>query len=262
MILLLSGCLTLDFMFFSGPSESTGPIEPELVDPANIEEVAFPTSDGLELRGAWAHQPDPEAPVLVYFHGKGGDIASNWNHRVEPLYALGYTVFVFDYRGYGASDGEQDGGGITEEDGLAALRYVTATTGKAPEELYWYALSLGGAVALHTTDDFPARAMVLESVFASADFMLDSSVLLDLPPAWFVEDDVDNVEAIRLAQAPVFVIHGLADDFVDPRSGRMLYDAAPPPRELWQPEGVGHADLVELLPDAFEERIPAFYDRY
>lgn len=263
MILFLSGCMTLDFMFYGGETvEGDYVIENEQVPDALLERDAFQTADGLVLQGAWAWQEDPGADVVVYFHGKGASLPSVWTHRVEPLWALGYTVYVFDYRGYGLSEGEQVGAGILEEDGLAAVQHVVEVTGRPAEELYWYALSLGGAVASHTTDEVPSRAIVLESVFAGTDHMVDGSLLLDMPDSWFVADPADNAAAIAEAQAPVFVIHGLADDFVDPSSGLLMYEAAPEPKELWRPEGVKHSDLVEMLPEAFAERVSTFYGRY
>lgn len=259
-LLALGGCMTLDFMFYGGDARDTPYVlESELIPAANIERDSFLTADGLELQGAWAWQDDPEADVVVYFHGKGRDIEGQFTHRVEPLWSLGYSVYIFDYRGYGLSEGSQEGQGILEEDGLAAVEHVIEVTGREPEELYWYGLSLGGAVASHTTDELPARALVLESVFAGTDYMVDGSIQLDLPDSWFVGATADNAEALRQAQAPVYVIHGLADDFVDPSSGLVLFDAAPEPKQLWRPEGVGHDDLVEQLPEAFAENVGTFF---
>lgn len=259
MILLLSGCLTLDFMFFSGPSLDAYDLPIEAVPPELVEPVTFETADGLVLHGVWADQDDDGAETLVFFHGKSSPLETVWP-RVERFWSLGYQVFTMDYRGYGMSEGSQEGAGILEEDGLAGIEHVLTRTGKDPEEVFWYALSLGGSVALHTHDEVPNRGLILESVFAGTDYMLDDTTLLDLPPSWFMAVDVDNVAAIRDASSPVLVIHGLADDFVDPMSGELLYEAAPEPKELWQPEGVGHADLPEVDPEAFDSRIPAFYD--
>ncbi len=61
---------------------------------------------------------------------------------------------------------------------------------------------------------------------------------------------------------PVFLVHGLADDFIDPRSSNLLFNAASEPRELWQPEGVNHADLFEVLPDDYRSRTSAFFDKW
>lgn len=258
-LLTLAGCLTLDPLFFSGTSTDAYALEPDLVPWDAIEYTTFRTEDDLELWGAWAHQPDPDADVLVYFHGKSGDIDLHWKHRVEPLWALGFEVFVFDYRGYGRSEGNQDGLGILTLDGVAAIDEVVRATGKPPEDLYWYGLSLGGAVATHTSAQRPARAITIESTFASAEQMLDSAVQLDLPAVWFVETAADNVAAVRNVTAPLYIIHGLADDFVDPNSGVLLFEAAPQPKSLWQPEGVDHGNLAEVMPQAFADNLTAFY---
>jgi hypothetical protein len=262
MILTLAACVTLDPLFFGGSTTDAYALDAEIVPEEAIRFETFRTDDDLELWGVWALQDDPDADVVIYFHGRSANLDEHFVHRVEPLWSLGYSVFAFDYRGYGRSEGEQEGAGILELDGQAAVDHVVATTGRAPEDLYWYGLSLGGAVVAHTTDERPARAIVMESTFASADHMLDTSTLLDLPPGWFVDTAADNVEAIRAAQSPVFIVHGLADDFVDPSSAALLFDAAPEPKSLWTPAGIDHSNLAERLPDAFAERIPAFYEAH
>ncbi|MCB9674662.1 MAG: alpha/beta hydrolase [Alphaproteobacteria bacterium] len=258
MILLLSGCLTLDFMFFDTRPVDAYTIENDLVPAERIEPVTFESTDGTRLQGVWAHQAEPGRPVAIYFHGTSSNIETDWE-RVEFYWTWGYEVFVFDYRGYGASEGEASAAGVLEEDGLAAVRYVSETTGLAPEDIVWVCLSLGAAVATHTSDEIGAKAIVLQSMFASADEIIDDATMLDLPAGWvFASPDLDNVAAIPHVTAPVLIVHGLADDFIDPASGPELYEAAPEPKALWQPEGVGHADVHELLPEEFTRRALEF----
>ena len=102
---------------------------------------------------------------------------------------------------------------------------------------------------------------------------------LPVPPGFTVSTDVctyyyDNGRrypselkaqvnaAIRKTEAPILIVHGLDDDFVIPESAPLLYDAAPGPAELWQPEGVGHSDLWEVKPEAYQERAFDWFDRF
>lgn len=257
-LLLCTGCMSLDFMFLDAPKTDAYDLSSDLIDSALVDEVSFETADGVRLSGVWARQADP-SPPLIYFHGTSGHIGDNWD-RAEYYWGWGtHDVFLFDYRGFGTSDGDPSFEGVFEEDGRAAAAYVSEATGTEPGAIPWVALSLGVGVSLHTNDEVDAASLVLQSGFASSDFLVDDSTALDLPMGWFFEAPYDNVEAMTHTRSPVFVVHGLADDFIRPESGELLFEAAPGERELWQPEGVGHADLFELRPDEFRDRVGAFW---
>ena len=255
MILALAGCTTFDWAVFSPTRVDTYALDFGV--PAElVEEVTFDSTDGTRLAGAWAHQ-DPLAPPLIFFHGNAGNLDS-YADRVGAYWSWGtWDVFVFDYRCFGRSEGECDTA-VLEEDGLAAVRFVSESTGVAPEEIPWLSLSLGSSVAVHTNDEIRARAIVLESMFASADAVLDDSVGLDLPSGWFFEEQYDNLGPIAELQDPVLLIHGRDDDFIPPDHVVALYAAAPDPKSLWRPDGVGHADVLEVLPDRYRERVESW----
>ena len=262
-LLLLSGCvLPLDSQFFSPTVDTEDYVFPDGVVPATaLEEVTFESTDGTLLYGVWAHQ-SPSKPPMIFFHGNSGDLVSNFD-RVEAYYAWGkYDVFMADYRGYGRSEGSCSYDGIMEQDGAAIVDYVSTTTGVAPEDIPWIGHSLGGAVAIHTNDSVAAQSVVLESTFGSAQELLDDTTNTSLPSGWFFTDPFDNIAAIANITSPVFIIHGLADTFIPPINGQNLYNAAPDPKELWQPEGVGHSDSITLIPDDYRQRVLAFQAQY
>lgn len=255
---LASACMSLDSLVAPGDHLDAYDLPTDVI-PADLQEiVSFKSSDGATLYGMWAHQETPKPP-LIWIHGNGGSFQADFE-RVEFYWGWqDYDVFALDYRGYGMSDEPATRDGILEEDGLAAVQYVSDTTGVAPEDIPWVALSLGAAVAAHTSDEIPSRGIVLESMFASTDRLLDEGSGLDLPTGWFFTDEWNNVEAVSHSISPVFVIHGLADDFVDPKFGREVYAAAPDPKQLWQPPGVNHSDSIDVVPDEYTQRVKAFY---
>ena len=75
-----------------------------------FEDVFLTASDGTGLHG-W-YVPGDGPATLVWFHGNAGNIS----HRVENLLQLnrhlGVSVFIFDYRGYGRSDGKPSESGL------------------------------------------------------------------------------------------------------------------------------------------------------
>lgn len=255
-----SGCLNLDGLFLAAPTVDAYDLSSEVIPEEAWEVVSLPSTDGTRLSGVWAHRED--RPPLIYLHGINNHIATaSTKARLELYWSLGtHDVFAIDYRGFGTSEGEPDRDGVLEEDGLAAVRYVAETTGYAPDEIVWVALSLGGAVAIHTADEIDARGIVLENVFPSEEDLGDDGVGLDLPASWFFEETWDNLSEAPAVQAPTFVIHGLADDFIDPAYAPRLHDALPDPSFLWQPEGVNHDDIHEVMPEAYGEALSRFFD--
>ncbi len=245
--------MSLDYLFLDTPQTKEYDISTEIIDADLIEPVTFEAEDGTVLYGYWAHQPVP-SPPLIFFHGNGGHIGDNWD-RVEYLWQWNtHDVFVFDYREFGMSEGKATFEGVMEQDGMAAVDHVRSWTLAEPEEIAWVAISLGGAVAIHTLDEVGAQALVMESTFATADYLLDDGTGLDLPTGWFFKGPYDNVAEIEHITAPILIIHGLEDDFINPKSAELLFEAAPQPKEIWQPKGVGHSDLYEVRPEEFEER--------
>jgi fermentation-respiration switch protein FrsA (DUF1100 family) len=254
---LLLGCAGLDGFFFNPRRVDAYDLSSDVLPAEQVEEVSFTSLDGTTLYGAWIHQPEP-APILIYFHGNDSDLSAYWD-RMELQYSWGFDTFIFDYRCYGRSEGECSYDGVLEQDGLAAVQYVADTTGVAPSEMVWWGHSLGGSAIIHTNDEIEAAAVMIESTFASANDIGDDAIGLDLPVGWFFRDDFDNVAEIPNVQSPIFIIHGLGDDYILTEYANKLYNAAPDPKALWQPDGCGHSTCPSLLGDEFRDRALGFY---
>lgn len=260
---LLSGsCMNLDWAMLGGDPVDAYDLPLQAVPPEAVEWVQFETADGRTLHGVWAHQ-DPPAPPLIWFHGNGSHLGTEdyWG-RVEFLWALGtHDIFAFDYRGYGLSSGPADAG-MLYYDGDAAAEFVATSRGVPLESVPWVALSLGASVAVHTSTRVPSQSITTLDLFYSAQRASGDATLLDLPEGWLFSETIDNGAAMAQVQAPVFIIHGLADDYVDPDYALDLYARAPDPKELWRPEGVGHAEIEERLPEEYAQRLGEWLSRW
>lgn len=253
-LLSQAACMSLDGLIIPARPTDAYELNAERVPSDALELVTFTAADGQELHGLWARQPSA-APPLIFFHGNGGNI-DHYIGRVDALWDWGtHDVFTFDYRGFGRSPGPPTRDGILLEDGLAAVNYVAETTGVDPARIPWVSLSLGSAVAVHTSPQIDAAVIVVESMFPSARALGNDGVGLDLPEGWFFRESWDNLAAISRAAAPVLVIHGTEDTFIDSRYALDVYEAAPQPKALWQPEGVGHSDLHQVDPDGWRTQV-------
>jgi len=176
----------------------------------------------------------PGAPVILFFHGNGGNIS----HRIQKIryfLKMGASVLIFDYRGYGASSGRPDERG-TYRDGEAAAQAALAEAGGDPDRVAYYGESLGCAVALETALRLPPRALILDSPFSSTAAM-GALIFPWLPTRWIVLNRYDNLGKINALSAPLLLLHSPDDDVIPFSMGRAVYEAAPSPKRFVETRG-------------------------
>lgn len=128
-------------------------------------EAKFVADDGVQLHGRFYDLPDPQA-IVLFCHGNAGSVAE-WSEVAERLCNQHHVaVLVFDYRGYGQSEGKADEQGILR-DARAARRWLARHTGVAETDIVLMGRSLGGAVAVDLAAEDGARGLVLVSTFSS-----------------------------------------------------------------------------------------------
>lgn len=253
LLLTLLGCMKMDSFFFNPQRVGAYSLESDVIPAANLEEVTFPSGD-LTLYGVWAHQDDPGgAPVLLYFHGNTRNI-DEYMGQVEVYWSLGYETFIFDYRGFGKSEGDAEITGILA-DGAAAVAYVEATTGLSHEQIPYLGLSLGGSVAVHTAGTLPPSVLITEDMFASGQKLINDGSGMDLPDGWMLEEEWDNAAAAAEVTVPYLVVHGDSDTFIQPSHAEAVYAAANDPKRLWLVPGANHAEAPFVAPDEYRETI-------
>jgi fermentation-respiration switch protein FrsA (DUF1100 family) len=218
-----------------------------------LEEVSLTTTDGVRLE-AW-YWPGERPATLVIFHGNGG----HRGHRlewVEALHALGWGVFILDYRGYGGSEGSPSEDGLYH-DAEAALAWLKSHTVAKQSKIVLFGESLGGGVAVEMARRHPPAALLLQSAFSSA-IDVGKSAYPFLPVSALMRDRFENVTKIGEVQCPLLMIHGNNDSIVPMRFGRKLFDAANEPKKWYEVEGAGHNDLLWVGGDAYFEHVHGF----
>lgn len=256
--LALGGCSPL---FFHPARELATP--PDLAE-GSLEEVFFPSTDGVRLHGWILRPPGPPRGTVLFFHGNAENMSVHVN-AVAWLIKAGYQVFTFDYRGYGASDGTPDIPGVNR-DGVAALDLAFRIRGGEEGRVVVCGQSLGGAIAAYAVANSPRRgevkALILDSAFAGyrrivRDKLISGIVTMPLawPASWTVEDGYSPERWIgSVAPVPVVVIHGTEDPVVPFSHGERLYRIAGEPKGFWKVEGGRHATAL-LLPDVRDQML-------
>lgn len=209
--------------------------------PDGAVKVSFLTADGVRLSGWFFEGVAPGNGITVLLlHGNHG-VLHNFVYEAEILRKRGFRVLLFNYRGFGMSDGETESEGTLDRDARAAVHYLTHERGIDPLSIAFVGGSLGAPIAANLAADAPCRAVSLASPFASAKQQAQ------IARPWLPEIVLDNlaspldtVGAIREARCPVLVVHSATDTVVPLGQAREIYDAAPwPKRFIVLPEG-GH----------------------
>jgi fermentation-respiration switch protein FrsA (DUF1100 family) len=233
------------------------------------EEVSFRSKDGTALSGWFVPAVGTPRGTVIHFHGNAQNMTAHFSF-VSWLPAEGFNLFVFDYRGYGRSEGKPDRKGVYE-DSVAALEYVASRKDVDRNRLLVFGQSLGGANAIAAMGEtrFPGiRAVAIESAFASYREIVRDKIgqmpvlsILKAPLSHLLIGDDHSPEKVvaNIAPVPLLLIHGTADQVVSYRHGERLFDKARAPKELWTIKGGDHTAAFADPSSPYRQRLVRFF---
>lgn len=180
--------------------------------------------------------PNPQADyTLLYSHGNAEDLG-----QIQPvlvyLRSLGFSVFAYDYRGYGTSQGYPSERG-TYADITAAYRYLTEELKIPPHRIIAHGRSVGSGSAVELATQYPLGGLILENPLTSAFRVVTRVPLLPF-------DKFDNLNKIQQVRSPVLILHGTEDSTIPFSHGQQLYAAANEPKIFIPIIGGEHNDLM------------------
>ncbi len=208
-----------------------------------FEDVRFAASDGVELNG-WFFPADTNSPrarlVMLICHGNAGNIS----HRLDLCQALlqtGVSVFVFDYRGYGRSQGRPSEEG-TYRDAQAACESLRRK-GFSGSNVIAFGESLGGAVASELALREPLGGLILQSAFTNIPD-IGAELFPWLPVRLLARIRYDTLNKLPRLKLPVLVMHSRSDEIIPFRHGERNFAAANAPKLFWELPGE-HNDALD-----------------
>jgi hypothetical protein len=205
-------------------------------DGYKYEAVQFQSKDGTKLSGWFIPAQGKALGTVVHFHGNAQNMSAHYSF-VSWLPANGFNLFVFDYRGYGKSEGKLSRKGVYE-DSIAAVEYIKSRTDIDQNKIILFGQSIGGANALTVAGNNHFDGVVgvaSDSAFSSyKGVAMDHTFLLKPLAALLISNKFSPKNSVQnIAPAPLLLIHGTADQVVPYKHAQKLFEKADEPKELW-----------------------------
>lgn len=230
------------------------------VNPSDInlpwEDIYFKTRDHLTLNG-WLFKNPHAQSTIIFAHGNAGNM-SDRIFKIKFFYGLGLNVFIFDYRGYGKSEGRPSEAGIYL-DAQAAYDYIQSQGHVNMERIILYGASIGGTVVIDLATHRNVALLVVESSITNARDM--ARIFYPFVPTFFLSLKFDSINKVRTLKVPKLFIHSPDDEVVPFWVGQKLFEAACSPKEFLKIHG-GHNDgSITVDPMAAQEFIRLLKDK-
>ena len=208
-----------------------------------FEDVYFQTADGLKLNG-WFFPADNDSArkhfVYLLCHGNAGNISHRLDH-VAALLETGASVFNFDYRGYGRSEGRPGEEG-TYRDAQAAHGWLRQK-GFAATDVLALGESLGGGIASELALREPVGGLILQSTYTSVTDV-GAELFPWLPVRWLGTIKYDTHSRLPRVKVPVLVMHSRRDGLIGFHHAERNFAAANDPKLFWEITG-DHNEFLE-----------------
>jgi fermentation-respiration switch protein FrsA (DUF1100 family) len=242
-----SGCLDIDSFMFNQKKFSSYSLSTVVIPESSRTQVTM-VSQGRNIYGYFVHsnRTRPQVTVL-YNHGNRDNLQFYWD-RVELLYKMGFNVFIYDYEGFGMSEGEPNEHAMYS-DAEAALEHILSRSDVDTSKIAIYGFSLGCAAAVNiAATSFVPRVLVLEAPFASSMTLVQSGTLLDIPSSYVMKGEYNNAEKIKGVHVPLLIMHGENDTFIDiDKNSQVIYDNANKPKVFIRVPNANHSEIPEKM---------------
>ena len=251
-VCLLMWLIENRLVFFPTPAEQFWEKAPDVA----IQDVTLTSPNGTKIH-AWYLPRKPDDPVIVLCSGNGANLSGRGQTLLRMRDRLGMSAMVFDYPGYGKSEGKPNEKNCYDA-GEAVIRWLRDDQKIAPERIVLYGESLGGGVATELATRYPFRGLVLVKTFTSLPATAKKHYPW-LPVYWLMSNRFDTLSKLPSVRCPVFVAGATADRVVPFDQSVTNFRAANEPKHFFRNEGSDHNDP---LPDSFWDELRAFLERF
>ena len=223
--------------------------QPQLSSYRDTEQIIkLSSANGVQISATYLHNPEARFTIL-FSHGNAEDIGTALP-TLERLKAMGFSVFAYDYQGYGTSSGvpsEEN----TYQDVEAAYNYLNDNLNIPADRIIAYGRSLGGAVAVELAQKRHLGGLIIEGSFTTA-----YRVVTKIP--LFPFDKFKSISKIKQVRCPVLIIHAKKDEVIPFSHGEKLFLEANEPKASFWVEEAGHNNLIQVAGKNCEKALLEF----
>ena len=207
------------------------------------------TSSGEQIACIYLRQSEANGTTILFSHGNGEDIGHARDY-LEELHGQGFSVFAYDYPGYGQSSGKPTEKGCHEA-ALAAYEHLLEKEKVAPERIILHGRSLGTAPSCKLAAEKEVGGLILESPFVTAFRVMTHVTLLP----W---DKFRNIDNAKKVSCHSLVIHGDMDEVVPFWHGKKIFEVLPEPKTFLPLQKIGHNNVASAGGENYWQAIKEF----
>lgn len=212
---------------------------------------------GNKTYGWWLPVKDARG-VVMFSHGNGRNIGG-YLDDVAFFRDLGFSVLLYDYGGYGRSEGNPSEARCCA-DARAMWDYLVKTRGIPPGQIVLVGSSMGGGVTADLATHVAPAAIILESTFTSVpDAVADAYPFI--PARWISHIQYRNIDKVGGIRCPVLVIHSKDDTVVPFEHGRRLFERITAPKSFVEIRGA-HRGGKFTSRETYTEGLKRFLETY
>lgn len=246
------------------------PIEEEFVNATELgidaDRVEFPNRLGHNLSG-WFIRSENATKTILICPGNAGNVSIYFPYA-GVFIQHGFNVLIFNYQGFGESDGIPTIMSLTG-DIDSAYEFLVHEKQVNPDDLGVFGISLGAPLSLYLAARQPVAALAVEDMFIPNDMVAEFVERTKPGPivqaALKVVSDgllpsVDPIRNVQKVECPILFMHGAQDDFLRPVASFKVAAAATAPSRTWIMSGVGHApESLEVNDREYAHQLRRFF---
>ncbi len=196
------------------------------------------------------HLINPKAKyTILYSHGNGETIGDIYPDLLA-LQKTGFSLFAYDYRGYGLSSGKPSEPN-SYQDVEAAYTYLVNQLKVPADRIIIFGRSVGSGPATYLASRQPSAGLILESAFISTFRMIIPFPILPF-------DKFPNQARLPQVHVPILIIHGTQDQVIPFSHGQALYKTANSPKTFLAIDGADHNDVNTVGGDRYSQSLQTF----
>ncbi|MCW6037400.1 alpha/beta hydrolase [Spirulina subsalsa FACHB-351] len=228
----------------------------------DYEVISIPIPERSQefLYSWWIPASGPPRGVVLQLHGNGFNVGANLDQS-HVFHQLGYSVLLFDYRGYGQSRGPFPREKQVYEDAEVALDYLLKERGCRACDVVVYGHSLGGAIAIELATHHPdLAALIIQCSFTSLTDMIDHDGIYKIfPVQLLLNHHFDSLSKLPHLNLPILFIHSAQDRRIPARMSQTLFEAAKHPHKaLYIVPDAGHNNAASAGGEPYRQQVDQF----